>query len=317
MAIKLRAAVITVLILAVTVAVAATVTLRGGADQPRTAIADTEAPVPSPVATPVPSPAPQPTSTPEPLALRTCAEMLATGYFLTAAERQFFEANCRSAPAPGPASPSRTTAPQSVATPSPRPASMFTPANVAGMIEFTGGVWADTSIPVPYCVNPADAPVGSSGQPLLSPDRFAGLVQNAFRRWQDIPNSSIVFAYQGICGSDPWNSGDGVNTVGWGWLFGSAIGLADLNQTNGRFLRQSSTGQLFEVDILIDVRYAQSFDNPADYLDWRLQQILTHEAGHFLGLGHSNQECSIMTPTIRRVADLCWVEIAAAQTLYP
>jgi hypothetical protein len=193
----------------------------------------------------------------------------------------------------------------------------FVPANVTGMMEYTGGVWPDASIPVAYCVNPANGPVGSNGQPLLSAERFAGMVQTAFRRWQDIANSSIAFSYQGICGSDPWNSGDGVNTIGWGWLFGSAIGLSDLNQTHGRFLRQSSSGQLYEVDILIDVRYAQSFDNPGDYLDWRLQQILTHEAGHFFGLGHSNQACSIMGPVIAYVADLCWVEVAATQTLYP
>jgi hypothetical protein len=268
----------------------------------------------APSATP-PPPAAEP-STPTPQ--RSCEQVRTAGTYVDEAERVRFLAECAAAgPSPAASTPVGgaavvvTRSPDSVA-----PIASSPPPDISGRIELIGAVWPDEALPVRYCVNPSEIPVRSNGSKLISDSGFAQLVQNAFATWQSLPESRISFAYQGLCASDPWDNHDGVNTVGWGWLFGSAIGLADPSGTNGRFLRQNSTGQLFEVDLVIDIRYAQSFDDPADYLQRQLPHILLHETGHFIGLGHATEPCSVMRPS-GIGSGLCWVDIAAAALLYP
>jgi matrixin len=75
---------------------------------------------------------------------------------------------------------------------------------------------------------------------------------------------------------------------------------------------------MIEADITIDSRFAEYFDR-VDYVSVVLPHILVHEAGHFLGLDHSNASCSVMiasglnpTPTA-----LCSDDLAAITALYP
>ncbi|HWC30364.1 MAG TPA: matrixin family metalloprotease [Dehalococcoidia bacterium] len=181
-----------------------------------------------------------------------------------------------------------------------------------------GAVWADDSIPVRYCVNPANGPLNSAGAPLMSDAAFAAAVRRAFQTWQDISGSYIAFAYTGLCSADPFDFRDQVNTIGWGWLFSSAIGLTGPSISHGRFQRQSSQGQYFEGDIVIDVRYALSFDDEAEYINRALPAILLHEVGHFIGLDHSNDPCSIMVAVITdNPPVLCAVDMNGARALYP
>jgi Matrixin len=183
---------------------------------------------------------------------------------------------------------------------------------------FIGAVWADDFMPIPYCVNGADPPVDSTGAPLMSAAQFAQTVQHAFQTWQDVPGSYVSFSYQGICSNDPFDTRDQVNTVGWGWLFSSAIGVAAPSATHGQFLRQSSFGQIYELDIVVDVRYAQSFDDEAEYINRALPYVLLHEIGHFIGLDHSEDPCSIMQPVIVDAPPvLCEVDRDGARALYP
>jgi hypothetical protein len=185
-----------------------------------------------------------------------------------------------------------------------------------GAFTFIGAIWADETIPVPYCINPDNGPIASDGSPLVSAERFVSIVRQAFQTWEEVRESYISFSYRGLCRNDPFSNRDGINTVGWGWLFGTAAGLAEPSGSNGHLLRQNALAQLFEMDLIIDVRYAQSFDDPRDYLNRQLPHIVLHEAGHFLGLGHSMDPCSVMLPS-GIGSGLCWADIAGAAALYP
>jgi hypothetical protein len=187
--------------------------------------------------------------------------------------------------------------------------------------EFIGSVWDSAQMPVPYCVNPWDIPVGSYGEPILSWDEWAGMVQWAFQTWEDASNGHISFDFQGFCDNDPFDNRDGVNTVGWGWLWGTAVGLDDPSSTNGQFLRNEAFGQIFESDIVIDQRFAQSFDDVRPYIDLVLPHVLLHETGHFAGLDHSRDDCSIMAAFIGPLESittaLCEDDYWGINLLYP
>lgn len=212
------------------------------------------------------------------------------------------------------------TAPSATATavPTDTPRPPPTRAEPGAGYAFIGAVWPDDAIPVAYCVNPSDPPVGTNGAPIMSAQAFAAAVQRAFQAWQDVAASYISFTYTGICDNDPFDRRDGVNTVGWGWLYSSAIGVAGPSATHGKFLRQSSFGQIYEMDLAMDIRYAQSFDDESEYVTHVLPNVILHEVGHFVGLDHSSDPCSIMQPVIQDApAVLCTVDAAGAAALYP
>lgn len=288
-------------------AVAALLSDGGGTELQSGAVADqtaTSSPVP-PLATETAFD-PDPTATP---VVRSCEVILDSGVYVSQAEKRFFLENCLPDPDPTVVADVPDTPPQVIAAPAP-------PADLEGRIEFIGAIWAESSIPVTYCVNPDNPPIGTGGGPILSPDQFVAAVTEAFQTWESLPESSIRFVYQGICSSDPGDRGDGINTVGWGWLFGQAAGVATWNATHGAFLRQDSYGQIYEMDIIVDVRHPQSLDDPSGYLSEVLQHILLHEVGHLIGLGHATEPCSVMRPS-GVGSGLCWVDIAAVATLYP
>jgi hypothetical protein len=269
-------------------------------------------PTAAPSAVPEPTATPVPTATTAAPAFRSCDEIRAAGTYLSEEERQFFLAQCTGgAPAPAGGT-NAVTSPPAPPSSGPRPAPVERP----GDYEFIGAVWPDESIPVRYCVNPANPPIGSDGKPMVSTETFVARVRQAFATWEQIPSSSISFSYQGLCESDPFDGRDGVNTVGWGWLFSGAIGLAHPAATNGQFLHDGNFGQIYEMDIVIDSRYGQSFDFPREYIDVDLPHILLHEVGHFLGLDHSENPCSVMLPS-GIGSGLCAVDIEGASALYP
>jgi Matrixin len=209
-------------------------------------------------------------------------------------------------------------APSAPSTSSQSPVSIPAPPQPGSGYTFIGAVWADDSMPIPYCVDADNPPIDTVGDPIMTPDQFAQTVRRAFQTWQDVEGSYIAFAYQGICHNDPFDTRDQVNTVGWGWLFSTAIGATAPSATHGQFLRQSSFGQIYEMDIVVDVRYAQSFDDESEYINRALPWVLLHEIGHFIGLNHSTDPCSIMQPVIQDADPvLCEVDKAGARALYP
>jgi hypothetical protein len=183
----------------------------------------------------------------------------------------------------------------------------------AGVALAVGPPWAMDQQPVPYCVNPAGIPLGSNG-PIMSGADLAAKVQAAFATWTAVPGANISLTYTGFCDNSPLDLNDGVNTIGFGKLHNDSLG-ADIGET--REPRQTKT-RMLEADIVIDTRYAQSFDNMSQYLNVALANLLLHETGHFLGLEHTKEPCSIMRPFIDDViGGLCDYDRDTLRALYP
>ncbi len=181
--------------------------------------------------------------------------------------------------------------------------------------EFIGAKWNDASLPVPYCVNPVGIPNGRAGSPVMTQDQFVSLVRRSFDRWQQLADSYITFRYTGWCYNDPRNGNDGSNTVGWARAGGSIAGVTLPGASQETPFTHNLAGDLTEVDIFIDDRIILFVDENY-YINHLLPVIVLHEIGHFVGLGHSNVGCSVMTPSSTQL-EFCSDDTVGVRTLYP
>jgi len=157
--------------------------------------------------------------------------------------------------------------------------------SIEGEYKLTRYHWADTSIPVTYVVNLGGLP-----------DTFLVGIQAAFQTWEDDPLSYMDFTYGGTTGigiSSLANQMDGYNVVGWANIsaqYPNAIAVTI-------FWYNVATKHLAEVDVAMnsDPYFAWwqndagnevwDSDKISDAYDVDVQNIMTHEAGHWLVLG--------------------------------
>ena len=124
---------------------------------------------------------------------------------------------------------------------------------------------------------------------------------------------NVQFVYDGsttTAASLPSGTRDGINVIAWGALSGNITGITYVSASG-------VTGQtitIIEADMLINYQF-----NPA------LDAVLLHEAGHMLGLRHSNQEGTVMSgpnaapdpsTTYTSMATLQPDDVAGCQALY-
>jgi hypothetical protein len=136
--------------------------------------------------------------------------------------------------------------------------------------------WDKTSFPVPYFIH---LPSFTGMQ------NFADAVDASFRPWRSPENTSIEFLSMGCTDATP-NRNDGINTIAIissEWPYDpAAIAITRNFYVSGTSAR---AGQILDTDILInEVDFTFSTTGAAGRHDVR--NILTHEVGHFLGLGH-------------------------------
>jgi hypothetical protein len=132
------------------VVVIAALALRGNNDSPRTALAPTSTRTLAPAATSIVTPTAAAPSA-------TIAEPTTTS---TSAPPTLPPPIVATAPPSRPVSGASTSSQAPVSTPAPpQPGSGYT---------FIGAVWADDSIPIPYCVDADNPPINSVGAPLMS-----------------------------------------------------------------------------------------------------------------------------------------------------
>lgn len=153
---------------------------------------------------------------------------------------------------------------------------------------YSGYHWFDREIPVDYLINLT----GSEDD-----GTFSGGVQTAFHTWEDDPGSYIDFAFAGTTNigiSSLADKMDGNNVVGWADLsalpeYGQGVIAVTI------FWYQIGNLRLAEVDVAMnsDPYYRWSQNDPGETwtagddsqaYDVDVQNIMTHEAGHWLVL---------------------------------
>jgi hypothetical protein len=157
-----------------------------------------------------------------------------------------------------------------------------------------------TGLPLAWSSSCVSVGVHQLGSPRngLSYDTVVGVVEQAFAAWTQAecaggrPAITVQTTQPISCGASEYNAERGnANVVlfredEWPYVGGDAIGL-----TTSRF--KPSTGQLWDADIEINATNGPiSTGDPIQGAD--LLSVLTHEAGHFLGLSHSREPGATM-----------------------
>lgn len=146
---------------------------------------------------------------------------------------------------------------------------------------------------------------GHSGTPLswrtfpvsffVAPD-FAGLsfqtvvdvAERSFQTWETASREGITFRLAGTATQGDTDGSDGRNTV---FFRPFPIGQATFAQSVLTF--DSETGEIFDVDIELNSNFTfavlPSGQNDPNDPRVDLEAVLTHEAGHLLGLDHENR----------------------------
>src|SRR6185369_3114091 len=110
----------------------------------------------------------------------------------------------------------------------------------------------------------------------------SAVVDRAFNEWSSIPQASVSFVDDGVAAQASAGK-DGRNTVS----------IADDLFANQNYIAVTTnwwddSGHMLEADIQIDSSVQSN--------GYNVQQVVAHEAGHFLGLDHSAVLSSVMFP---------------------
>ena len=137
--------------------------------------------------------------------------------------------------------------------------------------------------------NPTNAPAGIRERD----------VKRAIEKWNQA-NAGISVAYGGQV-AEPLSKwleySDGLNVIGW-----SAPGV---------------TASLGSAMFSFDECDVQLGSEPYDWERYKLDNVLTHEVGHCLGLGHSNNDRAIMWWVANGVTELNRDDVTGLRALYP
>jgi predicted Zn-dependent protease len=147
--------------------------------------------------------------------------------------------------------------------------------------------------------------VSTSGPAPIALADFQAAVARGFGAWNDVQTATADFQFGGFVANDAFDEDD-VNTIG----FVSRPDLTRVLASTG-FTYDTRNGELLEADIFFNAAMAWSTAQDGQSGRFDVQSIATHEAGHFLGLGHSALgETERLASGNRRL-------IAAAAVMFP
>jgi hypothetical protein len=158
--------------------------------------------------------------------------------------------------------------------------------------------WSGRGTSVRYFVRDA----GVTG---VSAVQFRDAVTRGFTTWQDVETASVGFEFGGFVSARPLDQ-DNANVIGF-------EDRADLERTlaSTSFLVDTRSGEILESDIFFNSSFQWSVAAGGEPGRFDVQSIATHEAGHFLGLGHSSLGETEAIPTGGRRL------ISAASVMFP
>jgi len=163
--------------------------------------------------------------------------------------------------------------------------------------------------------------IHEDGDPTITDGTDDTAVRLAFEAWQQVPSSSIAFQEdQGSRARTDWRSDD-IHLVIWdetneSGFFGAPSGLVAITPVDF----DPSSGLILDADIIFN---AKNHDFSTDLASgtFDVQNVATHEVGHFIGLDHSAVVGSTMNPFANqndtRLRSLELDDLAAAQSIYP
>ncbi|MGE0708014.1 MAG: matrixin family metalloprotease [Planctomycetota bacterium] len=164
--------------------------------------------------------------------------------------------------------------------------------------------------------------INATGHPTITDDSEVAAVRLGFEAWKKIPSSRVDFIEDTSAASrarTDWRSDD-LHTVLWDMdnesgFFGAGSGLVAITPVDFN----PTTGQIIDADILFNGSKAFSTSGEGGKFD--VQNIATHEVGHFIGLDHSAVVGATMNPFANtadtRLRSLEPDDVAAAASIYP
>jgi hypothetical protein len=159
-------------------------------------------------------------------------------------------------------------------------------------------------IPVVLKGNFANAP--------LAPDEMVAIVQDAFSLWGAVPTTSYRIQLVGETSTqahDLAKATDGPNAIAFDNDFEKTFSSSDQSAIAvSTVLHQ---GDHYTRGVIV-VNAAKA---PLDRI--LLRAVITHEAGHVAGLGHSSDESAVMYPIARPVSQLSEDDVSGISYLYP
>ncbi|HVV16225.1 MAG TPA: hypothetical protein VHH90_03405 [Polyangia bacterium] len=153
--------------------------------------------------------------------------------------------------------------------------------------------WAVGTVPI-------TAYVRGFNQPTMTPDQVLGAVTAAAAAWSAAQNDCTYVTIQPWMSNDPapHAANDAQNALifrstKWCQLADDGSCEVDYDPSALAFTWDTanrSTGQIYDADIevnLVDFQWADVLADPQNGTNMDLQNALTHEMGHFLGLDHT------------------------------